>query len=808
MPDQPLQPQLYMLRPDLTGLRPVECPAGYAVRCYRPGDARHWEAILKEAFGGEYSFDRVLRCDVSFRPERLWFAAHDGTPVAAAGGFYRPSFIKDAGFLHYVAVLPAHRGVGLGSVVCLAALHQMVREGRGAAWLSTDDFRLPAVRTYLKLGFEPLLVHENQRERWPAVFDRLGMGELSARFRAVLEGPVWAAPKYPADVCNYAERLRQRRRWHAVRPCGTLHQDEIVSRDDESLYRPSALGTAGADVAEVAAGEERPFEVWFRAGPTGLDAGAQVRFFAVGQRPLGTNPQAADPTAPGFVEIIAAPPGARIEPAGLGFRVCEDALREGDEVRLACGRRGGFRWTPLAGRKDIEVVVDVGAGEPKMRLPEPVVVRVRPCEARRLDLLLPMTAAPGEPVRATVSVRDEFDNRVPVSGAVEVEAGGRKATAHLCDGLGRVDLGPIGAAPVRAGAWLPGAGLAAAGQWCVPSDGLSLYVGDMHVHDSTCEGTGFTHEAYHWAIEDKRLDFISVAVQCHNYLDNDKWQTVKQMAQAFLDEGRFVSFPAMEWQHSAWGDKVIHFLGGDQPFLPIDEDRYAHPWELYEALRGTDAFIISHHPGYETGRWVPGTDYGVMQTDVDRCLELWSMHGSSEGYDPGDRPLRAPRREEGAMAALRAGLRVGLVAGSDTHTARPGGSALEPLGYWGGLCAVWAERLTRRSLFEAFMARRTYALTGARIALEFTVNGAPMGGEVPRADSYCVAARVWAPDEIVKVEFLRSCEPLHAESPGRDSAEVRFEDRSPAAGGPLFYHCRVTLRGGDLAVCTPVWVNR
>ena len=300
---------------------------------------------------------------------------------------------------------------------------------------------------------------------------------------------------------------------------------------------------------------------------------------------------------------------------------------------------------------------------------------------------------------------------------------------------------------------------------------------------------------------------MSLAVQCHNYQDNDKWHLVKHLAQAYLDEGRFVTFPSLEWQHSQYGDKVIHFLGGDQPFLPIDDGRYKHPWELYEALRGADAFIISHHPGYETGRWVPGTDFDVMETDVDRCLEIWSMHGSSEGYDASDRPLRDPRREEGVMAALRAGLRVGLVAGSDTHTARPGGSALEPLGYWGGLCAVWAEKLTRRSLFEAFMSRRTYALTGARIVLRFAVNDAVMGSEIPPAGSYTLEAEVWAPETIGKVEFMRCGEVLHTGLPSADTARLQIEDVPPDTALPLFYHCRVTLAGGDLAVCTPVWIN-
>ena len=45
--------------------------------------------------------------------------------------------------------------------------------------LQTDDFRLPAIRMYLKLGFTPVyeVEGEDHRARWSAVFERLLVGE-------------------------------------------------------------------------------------------------------------------------------------------------------------------------------------------------------------------------------------------------------------------------------------------------------------------------------------------------------------------------------------------------------------------------------------------------------------------------------------------------------------------------------------------------------------------------------------------------------------------------------------------------------
>jgi len=190
-----LTPQLRMLKPSLDGLPELALPPGYALRSYQPGDAAHWERILAASFGGDparFSFERIMQQDPAYRPERVLFVtASDGTPVATASAWHRAGVLEGAGSVHYVGVVPAEQGHRLGYWVTLATLHHMCAEGFWRAVLSTDDFRLPAIRTYLRLGFEPLLAHENQRERWPRVFAQIGMPEATARFAAILNGPVW-----------------------------------------------------------------------------------------------------------------------------------------------------------------------------------------------------------------------------------------------------------------------------------------------------------------------------------------------------------------------------------------------------------------------------------------------------------------------------------------------------------------------------------------------------------------------------------------------------------------------------------------
>ena len=52
-------------------------------------------------------------------------------------------------------------------------MHRLYQEGYRAYSLLTDDFRLPAVSTYLKLGWQPLLYLEDMEGRWRALADIL-----------------------------------------------------------------------------------------------------------------------------------------------------------------------------------------------------------------------------------------------------------------------------------------------------------------------------------------------------------------------------------------------------------------------------------------------------------------------------------------------------------------------------------------------------------------------------------------------------------------------------------------------------------
>ena len=117
-----------------------------------------------------------MKDNPAYRPDRIFFVcAPDGLPCGTASA-YRQEFTRpELGYVHFVGVCPAFTGKRLGAAVSLAVLRKFQSEGLKGAVLHTDDFRLAAIRTYLNLGFSPVIVHENQPARWNVVFTQLGL---------------------------------------------------------------------------------------------------------------------------------------------------------------------------------------------------------------------------------------------------------------------------------------------------------------------------------------------------------------------------------------------------------------------------------------------------------------------------------------------------------------------------------------------------------------------------------------------------------------------------------------------------------
>jgi len=176
--------QLAMRRPNLENLPPMPpLPAGYALRPCRKDEREGLAAVLERAFPGfeqPWTAEKARAQLLEAADVRETFVIeHGGKIVATASVQMPPGATGGKGTVHWVAADPAHKGLRLGYRVSLAVLHRLVEEGCTEADLSTDDPRLPAIKTYLNLGFIPHYADDTHPARWSRVFQ--AMGESGAR---------------------------------------------------------------------------------------------------------------------------------------------------------------------------------------------------------------------------------------------------------------------------------------------------------------------------------------------------------------------------------------------------------------------------------------------------------------------------------------------------------------------------------------------------------------------------------------------------------------------------------------------------
>jgi hypothetical protein len=211
-----------------------------------------------------------------------------------------------------------------------------------------------------------------------------------------------------------------------------------------------------------------------------------------------------------------------------------------------------------------------------------------------------------------------------------------------------------------------------------------------------------------------------------------------------------------------------------------------------------------------------GTDWAEHDEELETLVEIYSMHGASECAG-------GPAEMIGAVSgrhvqdALARGYRLGFVAGGDMHSSQPGNPVLafgpyRTLRFKPGLTAVLADRLDERAILGAMRDRRTYATTGARILLEFSVNGVPLGGNlvVGAGAPVAVRGRVHGTAALAEVAVVRNGVAACVARPWQEDFEVDWEDPQPAAGRAdvSYYYLRAVQADGEVAWSSPVWVRR
>ena len=331
-------------------------------------------------------------------------------------------------------------------------------------------------------------------------------------------------------------------------------------------------------------------------------------------------------------------------------------------------------------------------------------------------------------------------------------------------------------------------------------------------------------ESFDFGRNQALLDWGSVGD--HLGYDRREWKIIRDDSEAANDPGNFVSFFGLE----VGANPNVCDLCMISPDYNLDisnlldsekDSRYFAPQvtlqQFYDTLEGQECIIIPHfHLGNGT-IW----DY---KTPPEQCLtEIYSCWGNHE-HENCARPTYGGNNGTGVKGhtihdMLNTGRRSGIVAGSDGHDGRMGDTKWLRVRdvYHGGITAVLAKELTRESVWEGLKARRTYATTGARIFVDFSINGALMGSEIKiksgeainvhlKAAGTCLTfitqifrnGEIWKSFDVQTYPYAPS-----AGSEGIVEREFVDEDVTESA----WYYIRVTQTDGEIAWSSPVWVD-
>ncbi|MEX1018866.1 MAG: GNAT family N-acetyltransferase [Litorilinea sp.] len=173
---------------------PLHLAAGYRLRFYTAGqDDADYVALMVAAGFEDWTADRLILCQMTALPYGWYVAVDERTDaiVATCMATHRPTPAHPyGGELGWVAAHPDHRGHKLGWTVCAAVTNRLRRAGYDNIYLKTDDFRAPAILTYLRMGYLPYLYAPDMAARWETICTQLQWPYTPAQWPAGGPEPV------------------------------------------------------------------------------------------------------------------------------------------------------------------------------------------------------------------------------------------------------------------------------------------------------------------------------------------------------------------------------------------------------------------------------------------------------------------------------------------------------------------------------------------------------------------------------------------------------------------------------------------
>ena len=570
----------------------------------------------------------------------------------------------------------------------------------------------------------------------------------------------------------------------------------------------------------------------------------EVPFAFLSNQKSWTYPQISKPNLPGFVKVRSSNPETSISVARksklpfyyiITATFADNPLKIGDTLTFTYGDSseslGGMATSNVhATAYEFRILTNrLGTNSWEIITPIPS-IRVISNSAKRFQITVPSLRTIKDSVPAVIVALDEYNNMdIEYFGTLELSCfGGSDCRIPNTVVFDSADSGRVvvnfrpGEGKHQLLAKDSSGSESFSNPFIVSTAPLeyNLYWGDLQNHTEITDGNATIEDFYEYAQDVANIDFVALTDHDHtygiNYLIPDVWEKIRELARAHNRDGKFISFLGWEWTNENKGHKHIVYSGDEAE--PYNHRTFSLPSDLWAALEGERALTISHHVAWG-GRRV---DWNYRNDKFQRIVEIYSQHGANEFLlNPLDHQASGERAPGHYVRdALAMGHKLGILASGDGHFGYPGNgwmwspTALGSNSRGTGLTAIYAETLTRESLFDALVDRRVFGTTDHRTIVDFKVNGEWMGSEI-RSDSIpLIQGSVLSHTPIKSVEIVKfngmNYEISALELDGADlSFDFSFRDSLYVRSS--FYYLRVTSVGNvndRFAWSSPVWVDK
>lgn len=356
---------------------------------------------------------------------------------------------------------------------------------------------------------------------------------------------------------------------------------------------------------------------------------------------------------------------------------------------------------------------------------------------------------------------------------------------------------------------------------CMAPGEYHVYWGDAHGHTDISDGKGSLDDYFTHARDVAKLDFVIVGDHDFGnaapwWMPRENWQRIQDKADDYTVAGRFVAMAGYEWtsQPKYWTEvgedivserlfpgppkfynhKNVYFPSRVDYLLCAKEAAYKDPDSLAAAVLARHGLIHNAHPGAspeEKDQFDYGSRHYSVIVNTEMMPDVVYYKGKAYTVDC----------EQVVREFLNRGGRTGFVAGTDTHEGEPKAKT-----------AVLAAALTREAVFNALRHRRNYAISNARIVLDFRINGHLMGEEIEIEGKPSIAVDVKGTHPIRELAIIRNGAVLLLLNPGKAVAKLEHVDQSFESAS--YYYLRVTQVDEDedgnpsRAWSSPIWVRR